>query len=233
MNIRESILPQHIDGKRLWRTTRKAEIDSVVIHYISAVNIDKKDPFNIGLILKIFRDYKYSAHYLIMRDGEIWKLVNEENVAYHAGKSKLHGKSVSNSCNDFSIGIELAGGKWIDYTDEQYEALIELLNDIKTRYNINKENIVGHSDIAPERKVDPGNHFDWNKVRDGIFPEKVDVPIDEKLMKERKINDVIVTVAKRDIKKNIQPKENNISNGDISAIEKIICAIVKIFTGRR
>ena len=60
------------------------------------------------------------------------------------------------------------GGKNFDYTDEQYQALIELIRDIRTRYNIAIENIVGHDFIAPGRKEDPGPHFDWDKVLAGI-----------------------------------------------------------------
>jgi len=164
-----------------FRPGRRADIDTIVVHYISAVNINPDDPFNLEQILDLLRkpiQYKaddgqvnsvrVSAHYLISRQGEIYKLVDEQNVAWHAGVSSLRGRQIGNSCNDFSIGIELMGGKNFDYTDEQYQALIELIRDIRTRYRIAKENIVGHDFIAPGRKEDPGPHFDWDRVLAGV-----------------------------------------------------------------
>jgi AmpD protein len=161
-----------------FRKGRRAAIDAIVVHYISAVNITPADPFNLEQILDLLRkpinytaddgqvkSVRVSAHYLITRQGEIHKLVDEGNVAWHAGESSLRGRHVGNSCNDFSIGIELMGGKNFDYTEEEYHALIELIRDIRTRYDIARENIVGHDFIAPGRKEDPGSHFDWERVR--------------------------------------------------------------------
>jgi AmpD protein len=160
-----------------FRQGRRADIDTIVVHYISAVDISPDDPFNLEQILDLLRkpiayaaddgqpkSVRVSAHYLITRQGEIHKLVDEQNVAWHAGVSSLRGRQIDNSCNEFSIGIELMGGKNFDYTDEEYQALIELIRDIRTRYKIAGENIVGHDYIAPGRKEDPGPHFDWNKV---------------------------------------------------------------------
>jgi len=164
-----------------FREGRRAEIDTIVVHYISAVNINPEDPFNLEQILDLLRkpikykaddgqvnSVRVSAHYLITRQGEIHKLVDEKNVAWHAGMSSLRGRHIGNSCNDFSIGIELMGGKDFDYTDEEYQALIELIRDIRIRYDIAKENIVGHDFIAPGRKDDPGPHFDWDRVLAGV-----------------------------------------------------------------
>jgi len=174
MNIVESPSPH-------FRKQRSAEIDTIVVHYISAVNIAPNNPFDLEKNLDLLRkpieyttpdgqpkSIKVSAHYLISREGSIHKLVDEENVAWHAGKSSLRGREVNSSCNDFSIGIELMGGKNFDYTEAQYEALIELIKDIRTRYTIPKENIVGHDFIAPGRKIDPGAHFDWDRVLDAV-----------------------------------------------------------------
>ena len=174
MNIIESPSPHYREGRR-------AEIDTIVVHYISAVNINPDDPFNLEQILDLLRkpikytaddgqvnSVRVSAHYLITRQGEIHKLVDEQNVAWHAGRSSLRGRHIGNSCNDFSIGIELMGGKNFDYTDEEYQALIELIRDIRTRYDIAKDNIVGHDFIAPGRKDDPGPHFDWDRVLAGV-----------------------------------------------------------------
>jgi AmpD protein len=164
-----------------FRQGRRADIDTIVVHYISAVGISPADPFNLEQILDLLRkpiekpadggelkSVRVSAHYLITRQGEIHKLVDEQNVAWHAGISSLRGRQIDNSCNEFSIGIELMGGKNFDYTDEEYQALIELIRDIRTRYRIAEENIVGHDFIAPGRKEDPGPHFDWNRVLAGV-----------------------------------------------------------------
>jgi AmpD protein len=164
-----------------FRKGRRAAIDTIVVHYISAVNIAPDDPFNLELILDLLskpleytagdgklKSVRVSAHYLITRQGEIYRLVDERNVAWHAGLSSLRGRHIVNSCNEFSIGIELMGGKNFEYTDEQYRALIELIRDIRTRYEIAAENIVGHDFIAPGRKEDPGPHFDWDRVLAGV-----------------------------------------------------------------
>jgi AmpD protein len=164
-----------------FRPGRRAKIDTIVVHYISAVNITPADPFNLTQILDLLSkpieytaadgrrtSVRVSAHYLITRQGEIHKLVHEQDVAWHAGISSLRGRHVDNSCNEFSIGIELMGGKNFAYTDEEYGALIELIRDIRSRHNIVRENIVGHDFIAPGRKEDPGPHFDWNRVLVGI-----------------------------------------------------------------
>ena len=160
-----------------FRQGRRTEVDTIVIHYISAVNISPDDPFNLELILDLLRkpleytasdgklkSVRVSAHYLITRQGKIHRLVDEQNVAWHAGVSALRGRQIGNSCNEFSIGIELMGGRNFDYTAEQYQALIELIRDIRIRYDIPIENIVGHDFIAPGRKEDPGPHFDWGQV---------------------------------------------------------------------
>jgi AmpD protein len=160
-----------------FRKGRRAAIDTIVVHYISVVDINPDDPFSLEQILDLLRkpienpadggqlkSVRVSAHYLITRQGEIHKLVDESNVAWHAGLSSLRGRQIDNSCNEFSIGIELMGGKNFDYTDEEYQALIELIRDIRTRHKIAEENIVGHDLIAPGRKEDPGSHFDWDRV---------------------------------------------------------------------
>ena len=152
--------------KNCFRTGWRSEIDTLVLHYISAVNLDRVDPFNQDLIINIFKDYKISAHYLIQRDGETYKLVPDLDTAWHAGKSNLRGRSIRGSCNDFSIGIELVGGKWIDFTEQQYDSLIFLTKRLRNLHTIPFENIVGHENIAPGRKFDPGPHFDWKRYMD-------------------------------------------------------------------
>lgn len=168
MNINREYSSPHFSRNR------KMKVDTIVIHYISAVNIDPEDPFNVEGVLDLLtkpipvgggKSVKVSAHYAIDRNGNIYELIDPNNVAWHAGRSKMpDGRSYRNSCNEFSIGIELFGGKWIDFTDAQYEALVGLTRYIKSigAKNVDWE-IVGHDTIAPGRKVDPGPRFDWNR----------------------------------------------------------------------
>lgn len=109
---------------------------------------------------EILRGLKVSAHYFINRKGEIIEFVPTEKRAWHAGVSSYEGRE---RVNDFSIGIELEGTDVEPYTPSQYNALAALTMDIMKRYPlITKDRIVGHSDIAPGRKTDPGESFDWN-----------------------------------------------------------------------
>jgi len=106
------------------------------------------------------KDLKVSAHFLIKRTGELIQFVSCHNRAWHAGESSWKGMS---NCNDFSIGIELEGTEIQPYEEIQYKVLLNLLVQLKKEYNI--IDIVGHSDIAPHRKTDPGPSFDWNKIK--------------------------------------------------------------------
>ena len=105
-----------------------------------------------------------SAHCLIRRDGEIIQYVPFHKRAWHAGDSSFCG---TGNCNDFSIGIELEGTDEEPFTDAQYASLATLTAAIRECYPaITDERIVGHSDIAPERKTDPGPAFDWERYRE-------------------------------------------------------------------
>ena len=105
---------------------------------------------------------RVSAHCLIRRNGKIIQYVSFNDRAWHAGISEYN--DVTN-CNDFSIGIELEGTDIIPYTDEQYQQLSLLSQAIKLSYPEIKGNIVGHCDIAPIRKTDPGEAFDWPRFK--------------------------------------------------------------------
>ena len=107
-----------------------------------------------------------SAHFLIRRDGEIVQYVSCDDRAWHAAVSQFQGRE---NCNDFAIGIELEGTDFVAYTDAQYQQLTELTLEIMAQYPmINPTRIVGHCDIAPIRKTDPGESFDWRRYRDAI-----------------------------------------------------------------
>lgn len=100
-----------------------------------------------------------SAHFLIRRTGEVIQFIPCSKRAWHAGASTWRNLS---RCNDFSIGIELEGCDEIEFTDVQYKTLAKLIRSLKKFYPI--EDIVGHSDIAPGRKTDPGPYFDWSRL---------------------------------------------------------------------
>ena len=104
---------------------------------------------------------KVSAHVLIKRNGEVIQFVPFNKRAWHAGVSSYKGK---NDCNNFSIGIELEGSDDDIFEDIQYEQLSLITSLLIAEYDlITKDNIKGHSDIAPERKTDPGVLFDWDR----------------------------------------------------------------------
>lgn len=105
------------------------------------------------------RGIKVSAHFLIRRDGRLIQFVPCVQRAWHAGVSSWQGHE---RCNDFSIGIELEGTDEAPFTDAQYDTLLPLLQQLKQTYPI--QDIVGHSDIAPGRKTDPGPYFDWSRL---------------------------------------------------------------------
>jgi len=104
---------------------------------------------------------RVSAHFLVRRDGELIQFVPCSRRAWHAGVSSWLGRE---NCNNFSIGIELEGCDRLPFDDPQYRTLDRLLARLRERYMI--EDVVGHSDIAPGRKTDPGPCFDWHRVRD-------------------------------------------------------------------
>lgn len=99
---------------------------------------------------------RVSAHFLIQRTGEIVQFVSCSKRAWHAGASVWHGRA---ACNDFSMGVELEGTDFLPFSDQQYAALIRLTRVLKRTYPV--RDIVGHSDVAPGRKTDPGPEFDW------------------------------------------------------------------------
>ncbi len=105
------------------------------------------------------RGLEVSAHFFIRRDGSLIQFVPCSLRAWHAGPSSWDGRE---RCNDFSIGIELEGSDDTPFTEAQYAALIPLLDTLKMAYPIRA--VVGHSDIAPGRKTDPGPRFAWQRL---------------------------------------------------------------------
>ena len=103
---------------------------------------------------------KVSSHFFIRRDGQLVQFASCLDRAWHAGQSNWEGRE---RCNDFSIGIELEGSDFEAFEALQYEVLNSLINALKSTYPI--QAITGHSDIAPNRKSDPGPHFDWSLIQ--------------------------------------------------------------------
>ena len=111
-------------------------------------------------------DLQVSSHLFLDREGQLIQFVDLNKKAWHAGISEFEGQK---ECNDFSIGIELEGTDTEPYSDKQYLSLISLTNCLMERYSgISTERIVGHSDIAPSRKTDPGASFDWSRYKNSL-----------------------------------------------------------------
>ncbi|WP_370237139.1 N-acetylmuramoyl-L-alanine amidase [Brevundimonas sp.] len=108
---------------------------------------------------------RVSAHYVVDEDGTLYALVPEERRAWHAGKGVWQGET---DCNAASIGIEIVnpGHQWgyRDFPDVQIDAVIALIADIRGRWTIPDDRIIGHSDLAPDRKEDPGERFPWKRL---------------------------------------------------------------------
>lgn len=132
-------------------------IDTLIIH--SSYNSLGGDEYDVEAIIAIYKTYEVGAHYIIDRKGKIVQLIEEENIAYHAGVSQLpDGRT---KVNAVSVGVEMVGNLRDGFTSEQYISLNKLIGDIQSRYELRY--ILGHSEIAPERKTDPWN-INWDNV---------------------------------------------------------------------
>ena len=121
------------------------------------------DPYFAGLI-----GVRVSAHFLIRRDGDTVQFVSIGERAWHAGVSNHAGRE---ACNDFSVGIELEGCDEDSFMAAQYAALVSLTRRVmRACPAISLDRIVGHADIAPARRTDPGPHFDWAAYREALRP---------------------------------------------------------------
>ncbi|MEH7382188.1 N-acetylmuramoyl-L-alanine amidase [Bacillus sp. JJ1533] len=167
---------------------RSKEITHLMIHFISNAALKPEEPYNVDDVYSIFEEYGLSVHYMIDRAGEIYSLVPEDRVAYHAGKGSLPDfPDYENKMNHYSIGIELLAigtkeemSSIIDegiynridptlagYTDAQYQSLKLLVDNILKRNPSilrDRRHVIGHDEYAPGRKTDPGRLFDWSKI---------------------------------------------------------------------
>ncbi|OLO38170.1 hypothetical protein BTR23_11795 [Alkalihalophilus pseudofirmus] len=167
---------------------RTTDVTHVMLHFMSNGANKPDDAFNMNDIRSIFIDYGVSAHYVIDRKGQIYRLLGEDRVAFHAGSGNIPGyPKYKDNMNDYSIGIELlaigtreemvamipgfpydqVASDDIGYTSAQYNALNSLLNDIYIRYptiSKSRKHVIGHDEYAPGRKTDPGSLFDWSRI---------------------------------------------------------------------
>ena len=155
-NLRKIYTPNFEIKKR-----KKREIRSIILHYTGMKNE------KIALKKLTNFDSRVSCHYFITYSGEIINLVPDLYISWHAGKSKWRKvKSLNNS----SIGIEIANKghniKYENFKKEQVKSILLLVSKLKKRYNIKESNILGHSDISPDRKKDPGEKFPWNLMHE-------------------------------------------------------------------
>ncbi len=140
-----------------FESSSNRKIDTIIIH--SSYNALGGDEYDFKKLLQEYKDYGVSPHYVIDRKGNIYKLVAEKNIAYHAGESRVpDGRT---GVNNFSIGIEIMTTKSDSPSSAQYASLKKLIADIKDRYKI--KYTLGHNQIASSRKTDPWN-FNWDKI---------------------------------------------------------------------
>ena len=139
------------------KTRSLKKIKFLIIHYTgmqsTRVSMNRlKDPRS-----------KVSCHYFIGRNGDVYRMINDNKVAWHAGQSRW--QDIKN-LNNHSIGIEIQNKghriKYQNFTKKQISSLIKLIKILMKKYKIKKDNILGHSDIAPLRKIDPGEKFPWS-----------------------------------------------------------------------
>ena len=176
-----------MEGKNVWLSGTKVlpsdnyddrphhcEVELIIIHAISL----PPEQFGGGHIEKFFtnslnwgeheyfekiRSLRVSSHLFVDRLGEVTQFVDLNKRAWHAGESAWEGRK---GCNDFSIGIELEGSDSQPYESDQYLSLVDLLVSIFGLYpRVTIDAVVGHSDVSPDRKTDPGPFFDWDYLR--------------------------------------------------------------------
>ena len=175
---------------------------------------------------------KVSCHYFIDQSGNLFKFVQENKIAWHAGKSKW--KTFKN-LNKFSIGIELENKghnfKYENFKTMQLKSLIKLLKYLVKQYKIKFYNILGHSDIAPLRKKDPGEKFPWDKVLGKVFP-KGGFKIDYAKVSKKKIHSKILKKVFLNNLKQIGYRYLN-SKKDNNRVKKVISAFQRRYRQKK
>ena len=178
----EFIASPNFNARPLINDRSQATIDTIVIHnislppnefgktdkhgqhYVTALFTNTLDP-DEHPYFKAIEGMQVSAHLFITRDGTVMQFVNFKERAWHAGQSAYLGRP---NCNDSSIGIELEGTDNTAFTHAQYHTLAQVIVALYRAYPATRRHLVGHSDIAPVRKTDPGVHFDWLRLRRAV-----------------------------------------------------------------
>ena len=164
---------------------REEPITHILLHFMSDAKANPENPYQLERLRQIFLEGGVSTHYLIGRDGTIYRLIPDDRVAWHAGKGTWKEEAYTDRMNAYSIGIEMmAVGSQDDlsdilteeeyarireedvgFTEEQYAALNRLLPYLRARYGIpaDRDHILGHEEYSP-RKTDPGELFDWSRI---------------------------------------------------------------------
>jgi N-acetylmuramoyl-L-alanine amidase len=178
----------HLKSPNFNERPNKSSIDILVMHYTGMKTAES------ALKRMCDAQAQVSAHYFIYENGDVVQLVDEDKRAWHAGISCWRGIA---SLNDISIGIEIANpGHEFGYepfTEKQMDTVKELSKSIMDRHGIEARNVVGHSDIAPSRKEDPGELFDWQEIAKegiGLWPD---------VKKVWRGGDVLVEPGKEDV----------------------------------
>jgi len=167
---------KHVRSPNFNQRPPDTSIDLLVIHNISLPpgNFENTHIENFFQNNLCYEDHPYfeslkglkvSSHFLIKRSGEIVQFVSCNDRAWHAGTSTHDGRC---NCNDFSIGVELEGTDDLKYCSQQYTSLITLTKLLQCIYPEINKNIVGHENISPGRKTDPGKSFDWIRYRSNL-----------------------------------------------------------------
>jgi N-acetyl-anhydromuramyl-L-alanine amidase AmpD len=146
--------------RRGFRPVSRSETTAIVLH--SSHSLRGQDPHSVTDLVRVFESFNVSAHYVIDRAGCPYRLVPDDYVSYHAGVSRM--PSGRTEVNKFSVGIEIIQTYNETPTEAQYQAVRRLILMLKSRYP-NIRDIVGHGQVAPDRRSDPWN-FDWARVQD-------------------------------------------------------------------
>lgn len=132
-------------------------IDSIILHY-PAPNMEYEKPYSALAVFENLKQHGYSYHYYVTKEGEIYQFVEDEEKAWHAGVSNLHGE---NNCNIFSIGVCMENNGGELYSKEILQTASTLCTELVNFHRIPLNRTVGHCHVSPGRKKDPGVKFSW------------------------------------------------------------------------
>ena len=205
--------------------SRKHKIQFIVLHYTETTNLEK------AIDLLTSQKRKVSCHFVVDTNGQIYNLVSESKRAWHAGESSWRGLQDMNSR---SIGIEIVNPgekKLKNYPKAQINQLINLIHFLEEKFNIPFYNILGHSDIAPHRKVDPGKHFPWKALHKKKIGLWVAInPIINRSLSERESNEFLQNLYKIGYQ---YPKKNNFKTNSVMIINAFHRHFVPKLVGKK